>query len=324
MNIGIVGCSHWHVPMCLPGLVNGNALVTAVWDYDNRLAQAFAAQYKASVFESPQVMVKQATIDAVFIFAKPIDMPTITAPFIKAGIPVSIEKPAACNAASVVELADLATQYNTYVSVALIQRHAGIGRFLLDHFTSAGEPLIELSVRFIAGSPDRYRQTGCDWVLDPKQSGGGSLLNLGVHFIDLALALSGDVEELYCLTSNRQFNLAVEDQASLLMRMTDGAIVSIETGYGYPDQAASKRDFNTVAASKQTYIHIDATKAELLSHTGIVQQLAIAIDTDTYYVNYINNVLHDIQTTRKPLSSLEHMAAAMTVIDQAYALQRCT
>ena len=324
MNIGIVGCSHWHVPMCLPGMVNSDALITAVWDYDNRAAQVFAARHKASVFESPQMMAKQAAIDVVFIFAKPVDMPMMTAPFVKSGIPVSVEKPGACNALDVAKLADLATQHNTYVSVALIQRHAGIGRFLLDHFTSVSEPLIELSVRFIAGSPTRYQQTGCDWVLDPKQSGGGSLLNLGVHFIDLALALSGDVKELYCLTSNRQFNLAVEDHASLLMRMTDGAIVRIETGYGYPDHAVNKRDFNTVAANKQAYIQIDATKSELICRDGTVQQLDISIDTDAYYKSYVENVLHDIQTSQKSLSTLEHMAKAMTVVDQAYSLQFST
>lgn len=37
---------------------------------------------------------------------------------------------------------------------------------------------------------DRYREQRVEWMLDRRTAGGGALLNLGIHFMDLCRWLS--------------------------------------------------------------------------------------------------------------------------------------
>ncbi len=39
---------------------------------------------------------------------------------------------------------------------------------------------------------DRYYQQKVEWVIDRATSGGGPLLNLGIHFVDLCRVLLGN------------------------------------------------------------------------------------------------------------------------------------
>ena len=63
---------------------------------------------------------------------------------------------------------------------------------LIEAIQSVAEPVQYAMFKFVGGMVDRYRQQRVDWVTDRKQSGGGALLNLGVHFMDLCRVLLPD------------------------------------------------------------------------------------------------------------------------------------
>lgn len=68
-----------------------------------------------------------------------------------------------------------------------------------------------------------------DWRMDPLRSGGGALMNLGYHLIDLYLSLFGPLE----FVSGRIesiFNLPVEDYAMIVLRSKDGVEISMNVG----------------------------------------------------------------------------------------------
>jgi predicted dehydrogenase len=77
--------------------------------------------------------------------------------------------------------------------------------------------------RFVAGpspgSPDRFRGKSV-WNLDAVQSGGGTLIDNGVHVLDLARWLMGAefVEAQGCLTHNLDVGGEVPDAAARLLR----------------------------------------------------------------------------------------------------------
>ena len=82
---------------------------------------------------------------------------------------------------------------------------------------------------------NRYYQQKVAWVIDRATSGGGPLLNLGIHFVDLCRVLLGnaDLTVTGAMMSNRAAGLTIEDHAILLMR-GGGASCMVETGYLYP------------------------------------------------------------------------------------------
>jgi predicted dehydrogenase len=105
---------------------------------------------------------------------------------IEQDIPILADKPIGLSHADVAPLADAARQRDRFVAVALINRIAGVTEALGD----AGRPA-HIHFRIVNGHPRRYRDWGVPWMLDPRQSGGGALRNLGVHGVDAFLTLAG-------------------------------------------------------------------------------------------------------------------------------------
>ena len=65
------------------------------------------------------------------------------------------------------------------------------------------------------------------WLLDPRISGGGAMIDFGCHRIEVLLDLLGEVEEVRGMTSRRFAGRAVEDTASALLRFRKGALALV-------------------------------------------------------------------------------------------------
>ena len=74
------------------------------------------------------------------------------------------------------------------------------------------------------------------WMLDPQQSGGGALRNLGVHCVDAFLALAGgQAVRVEHAAFQSIFGEPVEDYAAVTLRAADGMLGLIEAAYTHPD-----------------------------------------------------------------------------------------
>ena len=59
---------------------------------------------------------------------------------------------------------------------------------------AAGEALQYIVFKFVGGMVDRYHEQRVEWMLHRATAGGGPLLNLGVHFLDLCRVLLPDTQ----------------------------------------------------------------------------------------------------------------------------------
>lgn len=70
------------------------------------------------------------------------------------------------------------------------------------------------------------------WRRIPEQGGGGSLMDLGAHNVDLMRFIIGsEVEEVSAFCSNWALGYEVEDTGTILMRMENGAHVICDTSF---------------------------------------------------------------------------------------------
>jgi predicted dehydrogenase len=82
-------------------------------------------------------------------------------------------------------------------------------------------PLMFLRGRYGHGGRLGYDR---EWRADPALSGGGELIDQGVHFIDLALTLLGDIERARGLCRTFFWDMPVEDNAFFLLEAASGAV----------------------------------------------------------------------------------------------------
>ena len=67
------------------------------------------------------------------------------------------------------------------------------------------------------------------WRNDPAISGGGILLDQGIHMLDLFRFFCGDFQEVYGMLSTVYWNTAVEDNAFVLLRNAEGQIAQVHS-----------------------------------------------------------------------------------------------
>jgi predicted dehydrogenase len=137
------------------------------------------------------------------------------------GCHVLVEKPGARNATEFAMLARLAESRNVVVRVGFNHRfHPSVRR--LKQLIEEQSPGLLLTVRGRYGHGGRHGYES-EWRADRQRSGGGELLDQGVHLIDLCHYLAGPIELKYAALSTRYWPMEVEDNAFLHVRLLDDA-----------------------------------------------------------------------------------------------------
>ena len=81
-----------------------------------------------------------------------------------------------------------------------------------------------------------------NWRIDPRRAGGGALIDLAPHGLDLAAFLLDErLVEIAAMGQARVQSYAVEDGALLMARSASGALVQLHVAYNCPDALPRRR-----------------------------------------------------------------------------------
>jgi predicted dehydrogenase len=128
---------------------------------------------------------------------------------------VLVEKPAAIGTAQVARLAEAAACARRLVKVGFNHRfHPGIMR--LEQEVSGGShgELLHVRGRYGHGGRLGYEQ---EWRMQRSRSGGGELIDQGMHLLDLVHWLAGPLPLHSALLRTQFWDVDVEDNAALLL-----------------------------------------------------------------------------------------------------------
>lgn len=244
--IGTGGISHVHMAgyKALPNLAD----VTAVCDIDEEKVKAYAAQYNVPRWYTDcAVMMEKEALDAVSVctWNSAHKIATVTA--LKGGANVICEKPMAMNQAEALEMEAAAKETGKLLMIGFVRRY-GNDADILKKFIDAG------SMGDIYYAKATYlRRNGCPggWFGDKSYSGGGPLIDLGVHVMDLVRYLGGRPKptsaygvtynnlgynrvnggQSWISTSSGEYKYTVEDFASALIRFDNGLTLAVEASF---------------------------------------------------------------------------------------------
>jgi predicted dehydrogenase len=164
----------------------GAGTVVAVADVDPAAAAAAAAPHGAAVVPPEQLMARQ-DLDGVVIATPSALHAQQAAAALDRGLAVFCQKPLARTAAECAVIIEAARRADRLLGVDLSYRHLAAVqavRDLLDQGVLGEVYAVELTFANAYG-PDK------PWFTDPARSGGGAVIDLGIHLVDLALWLLG-------------------------------------------------------------------------------------------------------------------------------------
>jgi len=320
MQIVLIGVSHWHTKFYSdPVLEMPDMTIVGVSDPDVTRAEPLASRAHCPAFTDYREMCVRLRPDFAFALGRHCDMAEIARFLIGSRIPFAMEKPCALNATEAQDIAQRAAAAQVFAAVPMVFRYCPIIDTIRD--VAAGEALQYLSFKFVGGMVDRYYQQNVEWVIDRKTSGGGPLLNLGIHFVDLCRVLlpGADLTVTGAMMSNRAAGLTIEDHAVMLMQ-GGGASCMVETGYLYPAPNSVFDMHYSIRTEKHYFSARDNGTLEIVTNDRQRSTRDMKLTNVFFYPQFVHDTLRRVQAGKPPVADLADNAAAVGLIETAYAM----
>ena len=159
-------------------------------------------------------------VDAVIVSTLNASLAPITHDAVRAGKHVLVEKPGAIAARDLTEIEALARARGVRVRIGYNHRFHPAFRKARELLASGVlGPLMFLRARYGHGGRKGYDR---EWRADAAQSGGGELIDQGVHLIDLAGWFLGRFPTVEGHAATYFWDMPVDDNAFLSLRTADG------------------------------------------------------------------------------------------------------
>lgn len=212
LRVGIVGC----------GLI-GNKRANALGAEDKLVGCTDASAAAAASFASERQIRAFATIDQlleccpdVIVVAVSHDsLAALAERALEAGAHVLVEKPAGLGVAQIERLGAVERVTGRRVKVGFNHRfHGGLLRVAAEVRSGAYGELLHVRGRYGHGGRLGYDR---EWRTDPRRSGGGELIDQGMHLLDLTHWIAGPLPLHSALLRTQFWDAPVEDNAALLL-----------------------------------------------------------------------------------------------------------
>lgn len=295
--------------------------LVAVMGRDAQKTQAFARKYDVTrVYTDVETFLADPAIDAVYVATPPHLHAEQTMRVAEHGKHILCEKPLALNTAQAQQMIDACRANGVQLMVCYYQRynarHQQIKRLLLD---DAIGQVTALRINF----SDYFPPQPGYWHHNPAISGGGPLMDLGVHCIDLVRYLCGPVVEVAAMVDTLAADSAVEDTATLLLKLASGAHAVVtahwSTANFEPNQANALEIFGTHGTIQSAPIQAkdSAGSLRLITATG-VQDFSVGAAGQRPHVALLEDFAAALARGAPAPISGEEGLAGLAVVAAAY------
>jgi predicted dehydrogenase len=211
-----------------------NSLLVSVFDINPEVNLAVAHQFNAIAAQSIEGLLA-SEIDAVYI-ASPVNMHLAhVAATAKAGKHIFCEKPLGLTFREAEEMVEICRGEGVYFGTAYMMRFIAQHRLALELIQQGklGKPVFcraQLSCWYppITGA----------WRQDPKTAGGGALMDMGSHCLDLLEMFFGEILKVSCFIQNNVHDYSSEDSAIVSLVFKNGAMGTVDSYFCIPDNSS--------------------------------------------------------------------------------------
>lgn len=280
IGIGWAGQQHLAAYHAMP-----NVEITAIAGMEAEMLTSLGAKYGArSLFERWEDLVEVDELDAVSIAVPTFLHAPIAITALRRGLHVLAEKPLARNSTEGQEMVDTARETGRVLDVVFNHRLRGDIQTLAEiiHRGEIGRPYYaKASWMRRRGIPS----TG-GWFTNREKSGGGPLVDIGVHVIDYSLFLLDEPRVTavnavtYSELGSKLSGFEVEDFAAAFLRLSTGGTLVLETSWAAFRNPTDLIDFSVLGTDGGAEL-----KAVGATHTPVAE-LNVYRDVDGDIADY--------------------------------------
>lgn len=261
-------------------------------------------------------------VDAVMVATVNASLAPVARLAIQAGKHVLLEKPGAISVGELEELEKLAVLNNVAVRVGYNHRyHPAILKAVEIFGSGVLGPLMFLRGRYGQGGRVGYDR---EWRADRNLSGGGELIDQGVHLIDLAGLFLGEFVSVEGHATTYFWDMPVDDNAFINLRNANG-----NTAWLHASSTEWKNLFSFEIYGRSGKLHIEGLGGsygvERLYHYQMLPEMG---PPETVIYEYprgdeswkleMEHFFEDIRLKRTPVPGLKEAKAVLQVVEKIY------
>ncbi len=244
---GLVGCGWVASDYVAPAIVaSGNGQLRGVFDPDEAAMHRLATRSERDGqtprrHASLDGLLEDPSIRAVYV-ATPnhLHKPIVVA-CAQAGKAVLCEKPMATTRADAEAMVAACEAAGVPYATAFDQRfhpaHQTLRSWVADGTMGT---ITQARIHYACWLPGNW--SGDNWRVDPARAGGGALIDLAPHGVDLLeVILGNEWRDLFALAQRKVHDYAVDDGAVLAGRFAGGALATLHVAYNCPESFPRRR-----------------------------------------------------------------------------------
>jgi predicted dehydrogenase len=321
VGVGIIGCGLIGQKRAAALGPDGHLVIAAdpLADRAEKLASAHAGATASTEWRD---VLDRDDVEIVMISATNEVLAPISIAAVTAGRHVLVEKPGARSAIEAATVRAAARRAGRFVRVGFNHRyHPALqkARELVDAGALG-------ALMFIRGRYGHGGRLGYDreWRADPLRSGGGELIDQGVHLIDLSRWFLGEFAKVEGFAHTFYWQMPVDDNAFLLLRTAED-----RTAFLHVSCTEWKNLFSLEIYGRLGKIQIDGLGGsygiERLTHYQMLPEMGPPDTTaweyprgDQSWRQEFLDFLTDIRLARAPSPGIEDAEAALTIVDEIH------
>ncbi len=239
---GIAGCGWVARDYVAPAIqASANSCLAALFDPDPVSRHRAQALFDVPAHDSLDAFLATPGLGAVYVAAPNHAHRALVVAAAAAGLPVLCEKPMATTMEDARAMVDACARAGVRYATAFDQRFHAAHRTLAGMIAD-GQLGAVTTIRIVYACWLPADWAGDNWRIDPGRAGGGALMDLAPHGLDLAAYLLNEpLVDIAAMGQARVHHYKVEDGALLMARSRSGAMVQMHVAYNCPETLPRRR-----------------------------------------------------------------------------------
>jgi len=269
-----------------------------------------------------RAVLQRPDVDTVIVATTHNALAEITLAAINAGKHVLVEKPAARRASELDQVLAAAREHDVRVRVGFNHRYHRAFRKAREIVESGAlGGLLYVRGRYGHGGRPGYEK---EWRAKPELSGGGEMIDQGMHLIDLARWFLGDFVDVQGFAHTYFWPMPVEDNGFLLLRTARRQVAFLHASC-----TEWKNTFSFEVFGQGGKLEVrglgGSYGTERLTHYRMLPQMGPPETAsweypmgDTSWAVEFAEFVEDVRLRREPAASLHDAQAALRIVERLY------
>ncbi|MDB5014307.1 MAG: Gfo/Idh/MocA family oxidoreductase [Daejeonella sp.] len=328
VRLAVAGITHGHVPLILGRKDKTDVTIVGIYEPNTELAAKYSKQYNLSpklFYTDLNKMLDAVKPEAVTAYGSIYEHMAVVESCAPRGIHVMVEKPLATNLAHAERMKYLAEKNKIH---------------LLTNFETSWYPTTEKAYQLVNDSTfiGKIRKTVIhdghngpkeigvgpeflSWLTDPKQNGGGALIDFGCYGANLMTYLMKGEEPISVTAVTQNFKpeiySKVDDEATIIVSYPTAQCI-IQASWNWPFGRKDMEVYGEtgyVITKDANDMRIRNTKMDVEKNLHVtVKELPVYTDPISYFADVIRG---KIKVPKNGLYSLENNFTVVKILDAA-------